>query len=89
MPLDRGIERRVQHWDELDGDTWFAFEVFWAPPVNASAGAAGGAWRTWDEFFADYLRVRPQALAVNRSIHVRGPGRPFAEEALREHGRAF
>ena len=82
----KGMDARAG-WDDLDGDRWFAFEVFWAPPDDPDEQWPGsGPWQTWEDFLADYLKVRPAALAVNRSFNVRGPGRPFAEEALREHG---
>ena len=90
MPLKHALAREMCRWDDLDGDVWFAFEVFWQPPCSgAEAQATPSPWQTWTEYLVDYLRVRPQALAVTRSIHVRGPNRPFAEEALREHGRSL
>ena len=90
MPLRHARACEVSHWDDLDGDVWFAFEVFWKPPGgDHDAQAEAVRWHTWSEYLVDYLRVRPQALAVTRNIHVRGPRRPFAEEALREQGRSL
>ena len=90
MPLRHARAREVSRWDDLEGDVWFAFEVFWKPPGDDDEAQAGSVpWQTWGEYLVDYLRIRPQARAVTRSIHVRGPRRPFAEEALREHGRSL
>ena len=89
MPLKHTHVSKLRRWDDLDGDVWFAFEVFWPPGDDQQAPADRVLWQSWSEHLVDYLRLRPQALAVPRSIHVRGPGRPFAEEALREHGRSL
>ena len=60
MPLPHAVLRELRCWDALDGDAWFAFELFWAPPSSPEQERPGGPWETWAQFLADSQRARPQ-----------------------------
>ena len=82
MPTNR--QRRTRRVATLTLDQfWYegqwAFMRSWRPPLNENDLSLAAAWRTWEEYFADYDAVRDELLASPRIRQIYGDDVPFAD----------